>query len=152
MSKKNKKPKFSVLETLSTHIKRIEKYQPLLAKKKIIISTELDVTPFDEDGGVKKTPVVWSLIDYKMFYIVEVPSGATIAKHSHDEAIFRILISGSLILNGITIDKPGTWYVVPAFTEYEIVSKEGYTVFSGYGMACQTRVDDAIGRKNSSNK
>ncbi len=149
---KNKNLQTTLLETLSTHMKRIEKFEAQLAEKDIIISTDLKVTPFKENGGVKKTPVVWSLIDYKMFYVVEVPPNSKIGKHSHSEAIFRILISGSLILNGIKIDKPGTWYVVRGFTEYEITSETGYTVLSGYGMACQTNKDDAIKKKKNNIK
>ncbi len=149
MAKKPTNLQTDILETLSSHVARIEELAPLLAKQKLIISTDLEVEPFEEDRGVKKTPIVWPLMDYKMFYTVEVPANTTIAKHSHEEAVFRILISGSLILNGKTIDKPGTWYVVPALTEYEIKTDTGYVVISGYTSMCRTGSEQALKKKLS---
>lgn len=144
--KKSGKLQTDVLETLSSHIARIEQFAGSLAKKKLIISTELKVEPFEEDRGIKKTPIVWPMMDYKMFYTVEVPPNTTVATHSHDEAVFRVLVSGSLILNGKKIDQPGTWYVVPALTEYEIKTETGYVVISGYTSVCRT------GREQASKK
>lgn len=145
--KKSENLQNQTLETLSSHIKRIEDYSEELSKKGIIISTEINVEPYKEDKGVTKTPVVWPLIDYGMFYIVDVPENSDLAKHSHDESIFRILLSGSLTINGITIDKPGTWYVVPAYTEYEISTKTGYSVLSGYTSICRTGKEQALQNK-----
>lgn len=138
-----------VLETLSSHIERIEQFADALAKKKLIVSTELKVEPFEEDRGIRKTPIVWPMMDYKMFYTVEVPPNTTVAKHSHEEAVFRVLISGSLVLNGKKIDKPGTWYVVPALTEYEIKTDTGYVVISGYTSICRTGREQALKKKVS---
>ena len=149
MAKKSSNLQTDTLETLSSHMARIEQFAPLLAKKKLIISTELKVEPFQEDRGVKKTPIVWPLMDYKMFYTVEVPADTAISKHSHDEAVFRMLISGSLTLNGKKIDKPGTWYVVPALTEYEIKTDTGYIVISGYTSVCRTGREQALRKKLS---
>lgn len=147
--KTNSKLQTDVLETLASHIARIEQFAPLLAKKKLIISTDLQVEPFEEDRGIQKTPIVWPMMDYKMFYTVEVPPDTTVSKHSHDEAVFRILISGRLVLNGKKIDKPGTWYVVPAFTEYEIQTDTGYVVLSGYTHICRTGRQQALKNKLS---
>src|SRR5579871_126598 len=129
MSKKKSNPKGDILETLANHTMRIEKFAQMLAGKKLIVSTDFDVKPFKEARGIRKTPLIWPLWDYKMFYVVDVPPGVTIPKHSHKEAVFRILISGSLTINGVEIDKPGTWYVVPAFTDYQITTETGYSVF-----------------------
>lgn len=137
------------LETLSSHVARIEEFAPILEKKQLIISTELNVEPYEEDRGIKKTPIVWPLMEYKMFYTVEVPANTNIATHSHDEAVFRILVSGSLEINGTVVDKPGTWYVVPAFTEYEIKTQTGYTVLSGYVKHCRTGREQALLKKDS---
>ena len=147
MAKKKSTLQTDLLETLSSHIARIEAFAPRFAKKNLIISTEFEVEPFKEGKGITKTPIPWPLLDYKMFYIVQVPAGAGITKHSHDEAVFRVLVSGSLELNGHLIDKPGTWYVVPALTDYEIKTKTGYTVFSGYVFVCRTRRQQASAKK-----
>jgi hypothetical protein len=134
--KKNPEP--IVLETLSDHIRRVEKMAPQLSKKGLIVSTDLKVRAFRENRGIRKTPIAWPMWDYKMFYIVDVPADTTVPRHSHGEAIFRILISGSLTVNNVLIDEPGTWYVVPAYTEYEITTTTGYKALSGYGVACET--------------
>lgn len=136
-----------VLELLSSHLARIEKFAPLLAKKELILSTDLEIDAFEEDRGIKKTPIVWPLLDYKMFYIVDVPANATIARHSHEEAVFRVLLSGSLVLNGKKIDRPGTWYVVPALTEYEIKTDTGYSALSAYTSICMTGREQALKSK-----
>ena len=149
MAKKKSLVQTDTLESLSAHIARIEQFAPLLAKKKIIVSTDFEVEPFVEDHGIRKTPIVWSMLDYKMFYVVDVPAKANIAKHSHDEAVFRILISGSLKINGRLIDKPGTWYVVPSLTEYEIQTDTGYVVISGYVSICRTGKEQAKRKKIS---
>lgn len=138
-----------ILETLSSHVSRIESFAPELAKKKLVISTDLEVQPYEEDRDIKKTPIVWPMMDYKLFYVVEVPPGTTVPKHSHEEAVFRVLVSGSLVLNGKKIDKPGTWYVVPALTEYEIKTETGYVVLSGYTYQCRTGREQALKNKLS---
>src|SRR5437868_5775755 len=132
MKRKKSNLQTDLLESLASYTARVEKFAPLLTKKKLIVSTDFDVEPFEEDRGILKTPLVWPLWDYKMFYVVDVPAKVTIPTHSHDEAVFRILISGSLTINGVKVDKPGTWYVVPAFTEYKISTETGYSVLSGY--------------------
>jgi len=133
-----------LLENLSDFTKRIEKLAPEFAKKKLIISTELATRALKEDRGVRKTPVTWPLWDYKMFYIVDVPAKTTVPKHSHDEAVFRILISGSLTVNRVHIDEPGTWWVVPEFTEYEITTETGYKLLSSYVSHCTTGRQQAL--------
>lgn len=138
-----------LLESLASYTGRVERFAAELAKKKLIISTELTVDPFKEDRGITKTPLVWPLWDYKMFYVVDVPANVDIPKHSHDEAVFRILLSGSLTINGRAIDKPGTWYVVPSFTEYAISTKTGYSVLSAYTSNCRTGRQQALRDKVS---
>ena len=149
MSKKKSNVQTDLLESLASYTKRVEEFAPLLAKKKLIVSTDFQVEPFKEDRGIRKTPLVWPLWDYKMFYTVDVPAGVTVPKHSHDESVFRILLSGSLTINGVKIEKPGTWYVVPAFTEYEIKTDTGYSVLSAYTSNCRTGRQQALREKLS---
>ena len=138
-----------LLEPLSAHIERIERFAPTFANQTLIVSTELDVDVFEENQGVTKAPIPWPLLDYKMFYIVDVPAGVTIPKHSHEESVFRILISGSLTVNGRKIDQPGTWYVVRALTEYEISTETGYRVLSGYTSNCRTGRERALQKQEA---
>ena len=149
MAAKKSRVQTDLLETLSSHIARIEQFAPAFAKSKLIVSTDFAVEPLEEDNKIRKTPIAWPLIDYKMFYIVEVPAGVTIAKHSHEEAVFRVLISGSLRINERLIDIPGTWYVVPSLVEYEIKTETGYSVLSGYIHNCFTRRQQAARKKVS---
>lgn len=139
----------ALLENLSEYVARIEKQAPAFAKKTLIVSSDCSVRPLKEANRVQKTPVTWPLWDYKMFYVVDVPPKATVPKHSHDEAIFRILISGSLTVNGVFIDTPGTWWVVPAFTEYEIKTDTGYKLLSGYVSHCTTGTQQALRDRQS---
>ena len=127
----------TVLETLASYTKRVEKFLPELEKRKIIFSTDVKVTPFREDYGVKKTPLVWPLWDYKMFYLVEVPAGTQIPKHAHDEAVFRLVVEGSLTVNGKEV-RAGTWFVVNKYVPYEIATETGYKALGGYTSICQT--------------
>lgn len=143
MGKSRKNLQTTLLESLSNHIRRTEEFEEQFKGKEIIISTDYEVAPYLENSGVVKTPIVWQMIDYHMFYIVDVPPNTTLPKHSHSESIFRVLISGSLTINGKTIDKPGTWYVVPAYTEYTITTQEGYMILSGYKSHCNTSRQEA---------
>jgi hypothetical protein len=131
-----------LLETFATFVARLEEYVPEIDKHDILISRDIDVTPLREGNGITKMPVIWPLIDYKMFYITTVPPKTKVAKHSHIENVFRLVISGSLVVN----DKPvgaGEWFVVRRNVPYEIYTESGYQVLSGYGQACQTGGGDA---------
>lgn len=126
----------NLLEMLSTFAKRIEEYAEAVQHKDLIVSSDLNVSKLHEDHGITKTPVVWPLYDYRMFYIVEVPPGTEIAKHVHPEAVFRVLISGSLTLNGRKITVPGTWFVVNKKVPYQVSTETGYTALVGYTSVC----------------
>ena len=54
------------------------------------------------------------------FFITVVEPGAVVPLHSHKRDLFRWVMSGSIITNGIEL-KPGDWMFVPAGVEY------GYT-------------------------
>jgi hypothetical protein len=131
--------KKEVNETLSKYIERIENVD-LKSRDGIILSRDIKI-PYLLDGeadDIIKTPIAWPLLDYKMFYIVSTKPGLKVEPHSHDESIFRLLIEGDLVVNGISIEV-GEWFLVEAGTTYSIESKNGYTAMSAYTSICQTR-------------
>ena len=132
-----------LLETFANYVARLETFAPELDKDDIIISSNITVQPLNEGNGITKMPVVWPLIDYKMFYLTTVPEKTKVGRHSHIESVFRLVISGSLEVNGKSV-KAGEWFVVKKNTPYEIYTDTGYQVLSGYGMACQTGGGDAM--------
>jgi hypothetical protein len=127
-----------VNETVATYLARIEgagaKFDNgLLLGRSVKIPILLDGV----DNKVVKTPVAWPLLDYKLFYIVDVPPSTKISPHSHNEAVFRVLISGDLAINGIPI-ATGEWFVVDKDTQYSIATKGGYKALAGYVSICMT--------------
>lgn len=136
-----------LLETFATFVARLEKYVPEVDKYEILISRDIEVLPLKEGNGITKTPVIWPLIDYKMFYITSVPPKTKVAMHSHIENVFRLVISGSLKINDKLVNA-GEWFVVRRNVPYEIYTDSGYQVLSGYGMACQTGGGDLTGRNS----
>jgi hypothetical protein len=125
-------------ETLATYLKRIEDVD-VKSDNGIILGRNVKI-PVLLDGvkdDIVKTPIAWSLLDYKMFYLVNVPSNTVVEPHHHDESIFRILIKGDLKLNDIEIQE-GEWFVVEAGTKYSIETQNGYLALSGYTSVCQT--------------
>jgi len=127
-----------IVETLSTYIKRLEEAE-LNFQEGLLLARNVRI-PVLVDGienNVIKTPVGWPLLDYKMFYIVDVPAGVEIAPHKHEEDIFRVLLSGDLVINGHSINV-GEWFVVKAGTTYSIETEGGYKAISAYTSICQT--------------
>lgn len=134
------KPKnTNVLEWFSDYLKRIETThaQANLEGKEIIVSTDFNVEQLSESGNIKKTPIVWPLHLYNMFYITEVPPNTSIPIHFHDEPVFRYVVKGDLEINGIKI-QPETWFVVQKGVKYQIKTESGYTALVGYTSICQT--------------
>lgn len=130
-----------VQETLATFQDRISRLEHQFGDRDIIISSELN-NEFLLDGddlSIRKEPILWNLSDYHLFYVITVPPGKSISKHSHDEAIFRYLAQGSLLLNKTYKIEAGNWFVVKAGVPYEIETDTGYVTFGGYGHWCQTR-------------
>jgi hypothetical protein len=128
-------------ETLSVFAERIERLSPQFKGKEIIFSDEIqkEFLLDGENRDIEKEPVLWPLYDRNMFYIVRTSPNVKTPRHSHDESVFRILLSGSLRINGRTVDKPGTWFVVREGVKYEIESEMGYVTLAGYGQACGTQ-------------
>jgi hypothetical protein len=130
-----------IKETLSVFADRIERLAHQFKGKEIIFSDEIE-KEFLLDGenrDIEKEPILWPLYDRNMFYIVRTSPNTKTPRHSHDESVFRILLSGSLRINGRTVDKPGTWFVVREGVKYQIESETGYVTLAGYGQACGTQ-------------
>jgi hypothetical protein len=128
-----------VNESLSTYLARLEKVT--IAKTNGLIlgrHANIPVLLDGDDEDILKTPIGYPLFQKNMFYIVQVPAGKHVTPHSHDEDVFRVLISGDLTVNGVEIGI-GEWFVVPASTPYEILTRNGYQVMSGYTSNCRTR-------------
>lgn len=127
-----------VNETLSVFAERIERLSHQFKGKEIIFSDEIEKEfLLDADSqDTEKEPVLWPLYDRNMFYIVRTRPHSKIPRHSHEETVFRILLSGSLKINGRTVDQPGTWFVVREGVKYEIETEQGYVTLAGYGEAC----------------
>lgn len=86
-------------------------------------------------NGVKKTVIPVSIKHFRLFIITTVEPGVAVEKHAHNEAILRVVISGSFILNGKTYHA-GDWVVIPKKCAYEMSTEEGYTTAACYGMSC----------------
>lgn len=129
-----------VFETFATYLTRLEKLEAQFQDKPIVVSSDLIVPKlFDgDDDSIVKTRVAWPLHRHNMFYTVKVPGGKHIPKHSHEEDIFRYVISGALTVNGREI-RTGEWFVIRNGTPYEIFTAEGYTTFGAYTSICRTR-------------
>jgi|GEM_PF-2213100 len=132
-----------LLQNFAEYVSMLQDFAPEVDKHPILISRFLNVTPLKEGDGITKTPIVWPLIDYKMFYITAVPAKTKVDRHSHTENVFRLVISGELEINGQTVSS-GEWFVVRRNTPYEIYTESGYQVLSGYGQACQTGGGDSV--------
>jgi hypothetical protein len=131
-----------IQERMSTYFDRIERLETYFENRDIIISTNLEQKEILVDGDddrIQKEPILWRLNQYNLFYIVTVPGGTDVSRHSHDEAVFRFLASGDLLLNNEYQIQPGSWFVIRAGVEYEIKTKEGYTTLAGYVSNCRTR-------------
>lgn len=86
-------------------------------------------------SGVHKNVIPVDLTDTRFLVVTVVDPDSTIKAHSHDEAVVRYIVSGSLTLNGQQYGT-GEWMIVPLGAEYEIVTATGYTAIVGYGQAC----------------
>lgn len=133
MTNPNRDP--AVVETLGQYVTRLESYLAQFEGQGIIFSMDCDVEPTTGTSGVVRTPVVWPLIDAKMFYLVAVPARTSIATHSHDEDVFRLVLEGALTVNGRAVEA-GSWFVVRRNVPYSVETADGYRTLAGYGVAC----------------
>ena len=63
---------------------------------------------FGEDGEI-------------LCFTSEMDPGARVPEHAHDHLVYRIIVKGSLLFNGMEL-KAGDWMVVPAGMSYELVA------------------------------
>ena len=133
-------------ERLSTYLDRIERLEEQFLDKDIVVSSSLrnEVLLDGDDDEIQKEPILWRLHQYNMFYIVRVPKGTTIQRHQHDEAVFRFVAEGSLVLNNEHKITSGMWFVVKADTPYEVRTEEGYVAIAAYKLKCKTRKMTAL--------
>lgn len=85
--------------------------------------------------GVEKSVIPVDLEGVRIFVLTTVGPGTQVAEHSHDEAIVRYVIRGSMTVNGTTY-REGEWVLVPANHSYAIGTEEGYLTLAGYGVPC----------------
>jgi hypothetical protein len=124
-------------ETVFTYIERIAKTQKRM-QGPIVLSSDVKIATL-KDGDIEKIPIAWPLFTgYNMFYVVKVPANTRVARHSHEEDVFRFVVKGSLVINDDIKVREGMWFVIRANTPYEIKSKTGYIVIAAYGKQCVT--------------
>jgi quercetin dioxygenase-like cupin family protein len=116
-----------------------------VANKPIVLSTEITIPTLTDSQGVDRTPIAWPLYEngHKMFYVTRVKPGTHIKPHSHNEDVFRHIVSGSLdiIVNNHTYTvTQGMWFLIKAGTPYEVYADKtnGYIALAGYRFMCET--------------
>jgi quercetin dioxygenase-like cupin family protein len=82
-------------------------------------------------AGVSKQLVPIDMASFTAQVITSVEPRTRVARHAHDGAVLRYGASGSFRLNDVDYST-GDWILVPAGVEYEIETKEGYTVVASY--------------------
>lgn len=70
------------------------------------------------------------------FYLTVVQPGAVVGTHSHDRALFRVIISGSIILEDGSELKSGDWMYVPPKVRYSFRGglNPGAIIYHCYGL------------------
>ncbi len=82
---------------------------------------------------------------YKQSVLVSVEPNTKVAKHSHHEPTFRLIIEGSAIINGVEY-KAGDWMVVPKDFPYDMETRIGYRALVEYGAKCGSPQITAVTR------
>jgi hypothetical protein len=135
-------------ETFPKHASRIEVALATLPYNPVVVSTDVPKLYLETPKGITKQLVVWPLYEHKMYYITTVVAGTSVDLHSHEEDMFRLVITGGFSLSvsqgrrhghrdrqtyEIT---QGMWVVVRANTNYSIATPSGYQCLSGYIKVC----------------
>ena len=70
-----------------------------------------------------------------LYFLTVVQPGAIVPTHAHKRALFRVIVSGSILLGDGRTLKAGDWMYVPAGTEYSFRGglNPGATIFHCYG-------------------
>ena len=74
----------------------------------------------DMPPGIRQWQLPVKLDGPSLYFLTAVEPGAIVPTHSHKRALFRIVISGSIILDDGRELKSGDWMYVPAGSEYSI--------------------------------
>jgi hypothetical protein len=102
----------------------------------ILLSSRLNLKPLEEPSGLTRTPITWPVQNLNMFYLLDAPPCTDVPQHAHQSDIFRLVIEGELVINGIEV-KAGTWMLVPKGTLYSITSQTGYKALVAYKDLCE---------------
>ncbi|TCJ89398.1 cupin domain-containing protein [Nocardia alba] len=86
-------------------------------------------------SGITKCVVPVDISSAQFLVMTEVAPRTAVESHRHGEPILRLVVSGSLTLNG-TEYRTGDWVYVPAGVDYRIDTEAGYTTVAGYGVPC----------------
>lgn len=70
-----------------------------------------------------------------LFYLTTIDPGGIVPTHSHERALWRVIVSGSIILNDGRELKSGDWMYVPPGVEYSFRAglNPGAIVYHCYG-------------------
>jgi len=93
-------------------------------------------------SGVEKSVIPVDIESFRIVVLTTVGPDSHVAGHSHDEAILRYVVRGSLTINGTTY-REGEWVLVPAHHSYTIGTEEGYLTLAPYGVACDSPTSQA---------
>jgi Cupin domain len=129
-------------DTLSDYIRRIEEAEEKAdLTSPIITSDDLPIEP-DFRDDIEREQIGWRLYQHPMFYIVKVKGGTDVPEHSHDEDVFRYIISGSLEIRVGDVCRnirAGQWVVVKSNSCYSISTSDGYVAMIAYQIACRPK-------------
>ncbi len=138
----------SVTEKVGLFIARypaIEKIR--LDPMKVSTSKDPDIAPFlskvrkptlegnVSTGTVEKHFIPLDFTDIQDLGLTTARGPIKVEKHRHPGVMFTVLVSGSLKINGVHLEK-GDWYLVPPGAEYELESEHGYETLFGYTWSC----------------
>jgi hypothetical protein len=89
-----------------------------------------------EPSGLTRTPITWPLQELNMFYVLEAPANTNIPTHAHANDVFRYILEGEMVINGLVVNA-GMWFVVRKGTKYAVTSKAGYKSIVAYKDICE---------------
>ena len=106
---------YSNLLITEQHIKRIEDAEAKADPSHGIVTfRDLEIPPLTH-GRIERRQIGWRLYQHLMYYLIKVEAGTRVEKHCHNEAIFRLVTRGSLILRTNPDEMEfheGQWFVI----------------------------------------
>ena len=122
----NWKPDDSIIEgrTAAQRIRSALRKRGIHVKDRVITSRDPGMDEVreglrrkDMPPGFQSWQIPVALEGPAIFFLTVAEPGATVPTHSHKRDLFRFVISGSILTNGIEL-KPGDWMFVPRGTPY----------------------------------